>query len=70
MILREGNNDGDTLAVRMVYQASGLLGIQVGDYFKTVRVSRPRSHFVLHHVCSQISHVGALQPNLRLPRSC
>lgn len=39
VILREGNNDGDFLAVRMVYQASALFGIYVGEHVKTVLVS-------------------------------
>lgn len=39
VILREGNNDGDFLAVRLVYQAAALFGIYVGDHIKTVLVS-------------------------------
>lgn len=32
VILREGNNDGDFLALRMVYLLSGLFGVFVGDH--------------------------------------
>jgi len=39
VILREGNNDGDFLAVRMVYLASGLFGIYCGEHLKLVKVN-------------------------------
>jgi hypothetical protein len=38
VILREGNNDGDVLVVRLVYLASGLFGIYAGPHLKLVRV--------------------------------
>ena len=39
VILREANNEGDFLPIRMIYQISASLGIYVGGHFKTLRVS-------------------------------